>query len=65
MDVWFKFDHPDDEEPSHEANIVADGDGYRAEWSHTAVGLVLSHRFDTREAARAFLAGSGYADYTA
>lgn len=65
VETWLLFDHPDDEEVSHEANIEPTADGYRASWYHTAVGLVSSRMFDTREEAQAFLTASGYQNFTA
>lgn len=66
LDVWFKFDFPDDdEEPSHEANTFDDGDdGYVVEWYHVAVGLVSSKRFGSLDAAHDWLTGMGFQDLT-
>jgi hypothetical protein len=64
-ETWLLFDHPGDEEASHEANIEPTTYGFRASWSHNAVGLVSSQMFDTREEALAYLAAGGYENYTA
>ena len=66
MQIWLKFDHPDDEDASHEANIFTNSDGTaRLEWWHSGVGLVTTeHHPDTASAERA-LESSGYSDFTA
>ena len=65
MQIWFKFDAPDDEEPSHTANIFTEDDGARVEWWNEDVGLVTTeHHPDTASAERA-LESSGYTDFTA
>ena len=66
MRIWLKFDHPDDEEASHEADIFTDSDGSaRVEWWNTDVGQVTTEEFpDTASAERA-LESSGYVDFTA
>ena len=63
--VWLLFDEPDDEEASHEANIVrAEGGRFSAEWSNTAVGLITKREFDTYDAAAKWLTDGGYQDFT-
>lgn len=66
LDVWLRFDDPEDEEASHEANtFITEALGFRVEWYHTAVGQVSSQEFDTYEAAAAWLTEAGYQDFTA
>lgn len=63
--IWLLFDHPEDEDPSHEANVTPTSDGrFTASWYHTAVGQVTSRTFDTRDEADRFLADAGYQDFT-
>ena len=66
LDVWLKFDSPDDEETSHEANIFYEyGTGlFRVEWYNTAVGLVSSVHFDTYRRASGWLESCGFQDFT-
>lgn len=65
LDVWLKFDSPDDEEPSHEANTYDDGDdGYIVEWYHTAVGLVTSKRFGSLAGVHDWYRANGYRDFS-
>lgn len=69
LSVWLLFDEPprsapDDDYASHEANIYADGDGYRVDWCHTGVGLITSVQFDTYRAAAAWLEAGGYQDFS-
>lgn len=65
LDVWLRFDSPDDEEASHEANTYRNEDGsYRVEWCHTAVGLVKTAKFSTYAAATAWLESHDYQDFT-
>lgn len=74
LDVWLKFDEPDDEEASHEANVYVteDYDRYSrvdalefvVEWYHTAVGQVTRGVFGTYGEARAWLEAAGYQDFT-
>lgn len=65
LDVWLRFEHPDDEEAAYEANTfrTADG-GYRIEWYHNAVGLVAKEDFDTLDEAYAWYERNGYQDFT-
>lgn len=65
LDVWLAFDHPEDEEASHEANTFATERGFVVEWYHTAVGLVTERWFPTYEEACAWLEACGYQDFTA
>lgn len=62
--VWLQFDTDEDEGATREANIYRDGDGYRVEWYHVAVGLVTRHHFDTLAAAEAFLIREGFENFT-
>lgn len=64
-DVWLAFDDPEDDEPSHEANIYRGQHGATVEWYHTAVGLVSSRHFDTYADARSWLEAAGYQDFSA
>jgi hypothetical protein len=65
LDVWLRFDAPDDEEASHEANTFRDVDGrYFVAWYHTAVGVVTHVFFDTYEEACAWLTEQGYQDFS-
>lgn len=69
LDVWLRFDSPDDEEASAEANTwQLDSDMGRpvfaVGWSLTAVGLVTWARFHTYEDARAWLEAEGFEDYS-
>lgn len=65
LDVWLAFDHPDDEEASHEANVYETDDGrYEIEWYHSAVGLVTSRTVHTYEAAAQWLTDMGYQDFS-
>lgn len=65
MQTWLKFDHRDDEEPSHSANIFPEDDGARIEWWNEAVGLVTTVYRDTVAEAEKWLEGAGYQDFTA
>lgn len=65
LDVWLRFDPPDDEESEAEANTYPDGRGeFRVEWYLTAVGLVKEVPFRTYEAAAAWLTAEGFEDYS-
>jgi hypothetical protein len=63
-DVWLKFDSPDDEEASHEANTYRVGTGYRIDWYHTGVGQVSSASFPSYAAVEAWYAENGYQDFS-
>ncbi len=64
IDVWLRFDHPDDEESSAEANTYLTETGYRVEWYLTAVGLVKGVEFDTLADAYDWLEREGFTNYT-
>jgi hypothetical protein len=64
LDVWLRFDSPDDEESSAEANTYEDNGVYRVEWCLTAVGLVKTRSFITYEDAVAWLTAEGFQDFT-
>ena len=69
LDVWLRFDSPEDEESSAEANTYreVDADGaetYRVEWYLTAVGLVTRVPFATYEQAQAWLEAEGFQDFS-
>lgn len=65
MQTWLKFDAPDDEEPTHGANIIEDRSGVRIAWWNEAVGLVSTVPMDTVKDAERWLMGAGYEDFTA
>ena len=65
LDVWLRFDGDDDDEAEQEANTYATDDGFRVDWSHTAVGQITSVHFGTLAEAHAWLTRNGYADFTA
>lgn len=65
LDVWLKFEEPDDEEPYLEGNTFKNEDGsYRADWYHVSVGEVSSESFPTYEAAEAWWEKNGFQDFT-
>jgi hypothetical protein len=67
IDVWLRFaeDDIDHEESEYEGNTFRTPEGnYRAEWYHTAVGLVSSREFPTYSAAREFWESEGFSDYS-
>jgi hypothetical protein len=64
LDVWLRFESPDDEESEAEANTYNDHGVYRVEWYLTAVGLVKSRSFDFYEDAVAWLTAEGFVDYS-
>lgn len=61
---WLAFDHPDDEEASHEATVTPTDTGWVVGWCHTAVGQVIEKWFPTLDAAHAFLECNGYQNFT-
>lgn len=65
LDVWFRFEHPGDEEATWEANTfrTADG-GYRIEHYHNAVGQVSSVEFLTLDEAYAWYEREGFEDFS-
>ena len=66
LDVWLRFDSPDDEESEAEANIREDRGSYVADWSLTAVGLVKSSpEFDSYHDAETWLEAEGFENYSA
>ena len=65
LDVWFRFDDPQDEMATYEANTYRADRGYRVEWYHNDVGQVSSLWFPTRKAATAWLTAQGFEDFTA
>lgn len=74
LDVWLRFDSPDDEEASHEANVYVTEEydrydhvdvlRFTVEWYHTAVGQVTEEGFATYGEARTWLEAAGYQDFT-
>ena len=65
MQIWLKFDAPDDEEASHAANIFTEGDEVWIEWWNEAVGLVSTVNASSVRNAERWLTDRGYIDYTA
>lgn len=63
-EIWLLFDSPEDEEPSHEANVYRVNGGAVVAWSHTAVGQVTEKSFPTVIQARQWLAACGYEAYS-
>jgi hypothetical protein len=70
-DVWLKHDDDSydaatdtDDVAAYEANTYRDGDAYRVEWYHTAVGQVSSRMFATYGEACAWLESEGFEDYS-
>lgn len=64
LDVWLRFEHDEDEEPTHEANTYETDRGYAVEHYHTAVGQVSTIEFSTLEEAHAWYAAQGFQDFT-
>lgn len=64
LDVWLRFDDPDEELATYEANTYRTERGYRVEWYHNAVGQVSSREFKTYAQACRWLVEHGYEDYT-
>lgn len=69
LDVWLRFDSPDDEEATYEANTFKSVDArgvetFTVEWYHNAVGQVTKVSFPTYEAASAWLVAQGYQDFS-
>jgi hypothetical protein len=64
LDIWLRFDAPDDEQSSHEANTFFEDGRYYVAWYHTAVGLVTRKYVDTYAEAKSFLEANGYQDFT-
>ena len=64
-DVWLKFDGPDDEEPTLEANTFKNEDGYEIQWYHVDVGLVNRVHATSLNKVHAWYEQNGFADFTA
>ena len=69
LDVWLRFDSPDDEETTYEANTFKEVDAngvetYRVDWYHNSVGQVTEVSFSTYDEAKAWLEAAGYQDYS-
>lgn len=64
FEVWLKFESPEDEEATYEANTYKTAYGYRVEWYHAAVGLVTCIDFDTLEEAHAWYKRENFQDFT-
>ena len=64
LDVWLKFEHEDDEEPTYEAYTFREGDRFRIDWYHNSVGQVTSLYRDTYEEARIWYEENGFRDFT-
>lgn len=47
IDVWFKFDSDEDENPTLEAFTRVTDTGYAIDWCHVDVGKITSTEFDT------------------
>lgn len=65
MQIWLKFDAPDDEEASHAANIITENGEVRIEWWNEAVGLVRTVQASSVRNAERWLTDRGYIDFTA
>lgn len=65
MQIWLKFDAPDDEEASHAANIITEDGETRIEWWNEAVGLVSTVNASSVRNAERWLTDRGYIDFTA
>lgn len=65
MQIWFKFDAPDDEDPSHTANVFTEEDGARIEWWNEDVGVVSTVNASSVRNAERWLTDRGFIDYTA
>lgn len=64
LDVWLRFESPEDEEASHEANTYLTETGYQIRWYNNAVGLVTCVDFDTLADAYDWYESNGYQDFT-
>ena len=64
MQIWFKFDAPDDEEPSYTANVFTEDDGTRIEWWNEDVGYVYTVNASSIQNAERWLTDRGFIDYT-
>ncbi len=64
LDVWLRFESPEDEECSHEANTFKTPDGFVIEHYHTAVGQVSYKHVDTYEDAVKWYEDQGFQDFS-
>jgi hypothetical protein len=64
LDVWLKFESPEDEEPTHEANTYKTDTGFVVKWYLDAVGLVTRVEFATLADAHAWYEREGFQDYS-
>ena len=64
LDVWLRFDDPNDEEAAYDANTYATSWGFTVEWCHTAVGLIRRKDFNTYDEARKWLTSEGFEDFS-
>ena len=65
MQTWLKFDHRDDEEPSHTALIFPEDDVARIEWWNEDVGIVYTVHASSVQNAERWLTDRGFTDFTA
>ena len=63
-DVWLKFDRPDDEEPTMEANTFKNEDGYEIQWYLVDIGLVNRVHAPRLSEVHAWYAQNGFTDFT-
>lgn len=64
MQTWFKFDAPDDEEPSHTALVFTEDGETRIEWWNEDVGVVSTVDASSIRNAERWLTDRGFTDYT-
>lgn len=64
LDVWLRFDSPEDEDASAEANTWPDGEMFRVDWCLSMVGLITSVYFHSHADAQSWLEAQGFDDYT-
>ena len=64
IDVWLKFDEPNDEEPTYEANTFLTETGFQIQWYHVDIGIVAAVEFDTLSDVYDWYASHGYTDFT-
>lgn len=65
MQIWFKFDAPDDEDPAYTANVFPEDDGARIEWWNEDVGYVYTVNARSIQNAERWLTDRGFSDFTA
>lgn len=67
MQIWFKFDDENDEDPTYTANVTEDenGNGTLVEWWHEDVGLTERVIFEDEDTAGKWLESQGFQDFTA